>query len=202
MTARTPLLTLLFCLSFATLSRVARADEAEGQQPRSTRWYGTPAVVADVAALGLFTAGAAASLSQFCMDLSGVLDDPRRPSDPRESRCYGHKNGLPEALMVSSIFPYMLVGPIHHALRGHWDKAALGFGLRAAPLAIGVPMMAAGGGAGAAGLGVVFFGAIASMVIDDFVIARERTFEPAGLSVSPSFDPTTRSAALSLSGSF
>ena len=110
-------------------------------------------------------------------------------------------NTTSKILLVSGMAVYGLGGPISHAAHGHWDKAGLSLGLRAAPVMLGSALSAAD--APRTGMAVLFGGMVAMAVFDDVVIANDEvTTRDPSVSVVPSFDPTTRTGALVFAGAF
>jgi hypothetical protein len=176
----------------------ASADERTPTAPPSgARWYGLPALVSDGAAFGLAMTGVA---------LAGLEDCTVVQRLATAERCAPHTR-TPEGFLAAGAAIYGLGGPLNHMLRGHFTSAGLSFGLRAAPLAIGLPMMAAGtdpggGGLGALGLGITMLGTLAAMGVDDGVLAHEARAAPPTLSLSPQIDPRTGAASMLVQGAF
>jgi hypothetical protein len=189
---------LLVSIGFSSVTSTTAAI-AEGQEAApggqthgdvARHWYGYQTGVADVAALGFF-AGSLATF-QFCPLRLSLFEDSGGAAG-----CHSD-NTASDALLISGLAVYGIGAPAIHAAHGHWDKAGLSFGLRAAPLLVGG--LASKSGVGSA---ILVGGVVAAMVIDDAVVANEDVAPrlPA-LSVVPGFDPTTRVAALVVAGAF
>jgi hypothetical protein len=183
-------LPLLLTLASLLASSAAFADEKP-----STSWYGYQPLIADGVSVGLL----AASLMtlklgklDLCLDDQNCDRDTSPPPD----------NTTSTALFASGAIAYAFASPTIHAIHGHWGKAGLSLGLRALPIAIGVPV-AAGRDTAAAGSAILLVGALAAMVADDIFIAREPSKAPAAaFSVAPTFDAKNGGAGLAAAGTF
>lgn len=203
-------------LSLVVSEGVARADDdgievaapAEPSPRADTieRWYGWQTITTDGIALTLGTVGIGVGISSMgsiapCLDFDGNGCSNRgSSSDP---------GGLAAAagLGISAGATYLFAAPIVHASHGHWDKAAMSFGLRALPIALATPLLASGNDdAPRIGLGVLAVGALAAMAVDAAVIAREEvsahSHEKPRLGVSPTVDAVNKGGGLSVVGTF
>jgi hypothetical protein len=112
----------------------------------------------------------------------------------------GCDNSTSDVLLVSGTALYGFGGPVSHALRGHWEKAGASFGLRAAPVALGVGLPTTEPRELRA---MVWLGGmLVAMIVDDGLLAREEIERAPTVTFVPSFDPKTRNAALSIGGTF
>jgi hypothetical protein len=111
-------LLFLFILGGASLSapRTHAANVADGT-PAQTRWYGTPTLVIDVAAITVFTAAVT------------LADRNRRDTF-----------GVPAALA------FLAGGPLVHAGHGNWGRNLASLSMRVAFPAVGTFPSAAPGG--------------------------------------------------------
>ncbi len=109
------------------------------------RWYGYQAMLTDAAAVGLMV-GAIAAL---------------------EPLFSGAKNNTTEVLATASLGVFVVGAPTIHAAHGHWGKAGLSLGIRAAPVVLGSLL-------GHAGEWISGGGMIAAMIIDYAFIAHEQ----------------------------
>jgi hypothetical protein len=161
-------------------------------RPKPTRWYGYQGALLDVASVGLLV-GAAATW-KLC--LGGLFDGNASSSS---SSC---DNGTSYALATASLAFYGLGAPVVHAAHGHWDKAGLSLGLRAAPMLLWLPFSANGRDA-ASIAGMFAIGALFVMIIDCVGLGREE-IEPAssGLRVSAAIDSRTHGGVLLVGNAF
>jgi hypothetical protein len=110
------------------------------------------------------------------------------------------------ALLGTAAVTFVFASPSIHALHGHWGKAAASLGLRAIPLAIGVPLMSdprPHDTTWGIGLTVLVTGGLAAMIVDDAILAREPVKPPArAFTVAPTFDTANKGGGLSAVGTF
>lgn len=201
--------TFSFAIAMTVASLVAtsaHASEPDAEigppKPATTESYGYQPLIGDVVATTLTAAGLVKALSEIGpIDLCGTFserqDCPHRPSPDHT---------LSTALLTSGVATYFLASPIIHAAHGHWGKAGLSLGLRAAPIALAAPLLANEDTTGAGAL-VLLGGIGAAMVIDWTLIANEETkpesSPPArGVSLSPTFDARNGGAGLAAVGTF
>jgi hypothetical protein len=157
--------------------------EPEPEPRYRTRSYGWQTAVLDVGAVLLF-AGAFATLD-ICM-----------------TGCGSGANADSGALALMGLVTYGAGGPIVHATHGRPGAAMGSLGMRAAPLAIGLPLMAEENDAGA---GILVTGMIAAMVFDATLLARERVpVKPptARLQVTPVYEPRSKTGFASVGRAF
>jgi hypothetical protein len=167
----------------------SRAAEPRFQMPPRTRWYGVQPVVTDVLAVGLSLESMATSRLCIHVDLySG--------SSSEEDSC---DNTTSEVFGIASLGLYGLGGPVAHATRDHWDKAALSLGIRAAPIVIAVPLASSRSDTAPF---VLIFGTLAAMIVDDAILANDEVPEEPKWSFAPAFDPLSRSGTIALGHAF
>ena len=179
-------------LSFSTLSFAS--------EPEETRWYGYQPLITDSVAVTLTTAGVVKALTEIGpIDLCGVFDSrtPCHSAPPPD-------HTVSTTLLVSGVVTYAFASPTIHAAHGHWDKAGLSLGLRAAPIALAAPLLASGSdGTQRVGGGVLLVGLVAAMAVDDILIAREPKEEnAAAFTLAPTFDAKNGGAGLAVGGTF
>jgi hypothetical protein len=162
--------------------RSARAADCPRTAERPTRWYGYQGAIADITAGALMFG--AISTFKLCWGTSYA----QRSCD----------NTGPALMLLGSLGTYALGAPVIHVAHGRVDKAALSFGLRAAPWVAAVPLGSADSGATAP---VLIGGMLAAIVIDHAVLAHEPIEEPV-VRVSPMIDPGRGSAALLVERAF
>jgi hypothetical protein len=155
--------------------------------------YGWQVVAFDAAALALGGAALGIALSDYPRDKSSA-----------------------KVLGVTALGVYLVGPPILHGVRGNATQAEESLGLRVGlPLAgatVGIAVgwvacSALGGGWAFLALpafGMVGggFGALAAMVVDAAVVAREPAARPTAWGVVPSFDPRSRSVGVMAVGRF
>jgi len=182
----------------ATATTVATGPNSAPSAPNAeeTRWYGYQPLITDSVAVTLTTAGVLKALTEIGpIDLCGDFDSrtPCHSAPPPD-------HTVSTTLLVSGVVTYAFASPTIHAIHGHWDKAGLSLGLRAAPIALAAPLLASGSdGTQRVGGGVL----VAAMVVDDILIAREPTKETAAaFTLAPTFDAKNGSAGLAAAGTF
>lgn len=186
----------------ATVATPALPTEPLAPAMRRTTWYGYQPLVGDMVATTLTTAGVIKALSEIgpinlCGTFSAREDCPRDP--PRD-------HGVSTALLASGVITYAFASPTIHAIHGHWNKAAASLGLRAAPIALALPLMASGSDdVQRVGAGVLLVGVVAAILIDDVLIAREPPKDKAtarALSIGPTFDAKNGGGGVAAAGTF
>jgi hypothetical protein len=155
------------------------------ERPLETRWYGYQTVITDVAALGMFVG--AASTFRLCISLSSTS----RPCD----------NTTSETLALAGLTTYGLGGPIVHGAHGHWGKAGMSFGMRAAPFLLAA--LSATQKANEATGVILIGGMFAAMSLDAALLANEEVEpERPSFTLAPAYDPRARAGALVVQGAF
>ena len=154
---------VLVFVALALWSAPARAEPDFGPSG-ATRWYGYQLVAVDLAALTLFGASQPDKRHEDCMDCGGAWSSVTSSSVGR----------------IAALTLYGAGGPSLHAVHGHWDKAGLSLGLRAAPWLIGLGMHESGSRDR-----VTVLGSLLAMLLDWALLAHET---PATPPRSPSAD--------------
>jgi hypothetical protein len=131
-------------------ARVVEPRSAALESEPQTRSYGWQTGLADGLAVGLFAGGLATY--DLCVF----------------SPC--SNNATSEALLAFSLFTYAAGAPLIHGAHGRWGTAGASFGLRAAPIVVGLSLMEVDEGSGGA---VILGGAVLAMIVDSTVLARE-----------------------------
>jgi hypothetical protein len=141
-------------LAFIVLALWSATAHAEPEIGPSgaTRWYGYQLVAVDLAALTLFGASQHDSRQSDCIDCGG-------PSSRNAWRGGGR---------IVALTLYGAGGPSFHIAHGHWDKAGLSLGLRAAPWLIGLVM-----GDADSRDQVTMLGSLFAMLLDWALLAHE-----------------------------
>ncbi|HMF39352.1 MAG TPA: hypothetical protein VKQ32_01600 [Polyangia bacterium] len=200
-TLRRPRAAWPIILAFAAVAgagRAARADEpAAAPASGETRWYGWETMASDGTAIALWAAAA-------------YLGDAKYTSGSFQT--YQDMANLTAILGVGA---YVLGGPVLHAQRGNWNSfggsLVVRLGLPAAGILVGVLAGAAACGPGiddevpcpvVGGMLGVAAGALAAMIVDSAVLAREPVERDRGASVQPLVVPTSGGASFALAGRF
>ena len=171
----------------------ARAKSAsDAPSAPETRWYGYEPALTDGTALGLMYL----AVTNFHLCLS--FDN-----QPPPSSC---NNDTFDGLAAAGVTTYLLAPPVIHALHGHWDKAGLSLGMRAAPLLLAWGWSAraeSAGGSASTVAPLIIGGMFAAAIIDDAWLSREPVPpRRAAWYAAPSFDMKDRAASLVVAGAF
>jgi len=188
----------LVVLAVGAPSRQARAEAGSSSEPPGwrgpapsdapmQRWYGYEIVISDFFGASLLATG---MLSY--RPCSFTLTD----------NCNMNSSLVSATFVISGATLYAFGGPSLHAGHSQWGKAGASLALRLLPVAAGnvasdsidtegvVPLLVVGGMASA-------------MVVDSAVLGYETVAaEPSKLTLAPTYDPKSRSAALVMGGTF
>jgi hypothetical protein len=150
-------------------------------------WYGYQPFLADAAAAGFLLAGAATAFQ--CISIFESV------------RC---DRGTSDGLIGASAGLYLAASPAIHAVHGHWDNAAYSLGIRAAPLVLGLTLMAPGSRSSAQlGGYTILGGGLAAAMIDDAFLAREAVpRDTTAWYVAPVVDDKHHMRAIAVGGAF
>jgi hypothetical protein len=170
-------------------SATPRPTSPARDTPLETEWYGYQTALSDVASVGLMF-GAVATW-RLCLSLGSG----------NGGRC---DNSTSDAFGWAASGVYLLGAPTIHAVHGHWDKAGLSLGIRTLPFVVGLALAPGrGGGSSNAAAYTLFGGALAAMIIDDVLIAREEVQPQASTwYLAPAIDVKNHAANVAFVGSF
>jgi hypothetical protein len=160
---------------------------APSDAPSMRRWYGYEIVISDFFGASLLATG---------------LLSYRPCSFTLTDNCNMSSSLVSAAVVVSGATVYAFGGPSLHAGHGQWGKAGASLALRLLPVAAGnvasdsvdtegvIPLLVLGGMASA-------------MVVDSAVLGYETVSTDASkVTLAPTYDPQSRSAALVMGGTF
>jgi hypothetical protein len=173
---------------------VAKETEAAAQppprwvaeRPRETRWYGYQTLITDGVALGLFAG--AISTFRFCFSWGSS----------HGSSC---DNSTSEMLAVGSFVAYGFGAPVVHGAHGHWGKAGISLGMRAASIGLTAGLASQRANEMAAPILISSF--LTVVALDSALLANEEVEpEAPSFTLAPAYDPRTRAGGLVATGAF